>query len=100
MEDNQVADLSPLTGLTELQQVNFDRNLVSDLTGLEGLPVLSHVFLNGNLVTDISLLVANTGLGSGDKIDLMGNPLSSPQACTDVETLRSRGATVYEDTCP
>ena len=99
MEDNEVADLIPLTGLTKLHLVNFDRNLVSDLTGLEGLPALSHVFLSGDLVTDISLLVANTGLGSGDKIDLTGNPLS-PLACADAETLRSRGATVDEDTCP
>ena len=70
-----------------------DDALIRDLTPLQRLTNLTRLDLGGNDISDISALVRNSGLGSGDTVDLGSNPLS-PQALVDVQTLRARGVTV------
>ena len=50
-----------------------------------------------NSISDISPLVANTGLGSGDTVDLRRNPLSSASINTHIPALQRRGVTVEFD---
>ena len=50
--------------------------------------------LTGNLVSDVSPLVANTGLGNGDSVNLRGNRLSALSLDTHIPILRRRGVTV------
>ena len=70
-------------------------NLVSDISALGDLTLLTNLNLGGNSISDISPLVANTGLGSGDTVELRGNRLSSLAFDTHIPTLQSRGVTVY-----
>ncbi len=112
----QVTDFSPLYGLSELDDVIFslmnltDISFMSHLTHLRicklnsnhitsveplaGLTALEGLDLSLNQITDIQALVDNTGLSSGDHVDLSGNPLSQQAIDVEVPILQSRGVVV------
>ena len=48
-----------------------------------------------NQIEDISPLVANTGLGEGDEVNLIDNPLSDQARNEHIPALKARGVTVY-----
>jgi Leucine-rich repeat (LRR) protein len=73
---------------------DFNPNEVSDLSPLSGLLNLESVDLEGNNVCDLGPLLANPGIGSGDGVNLSANPLSAFACSTQVVELRSRGAVV------
>ena len=73
LEDNDITDLSPLAGLTNLTWLNLWDNRIWDISALEDLTSLESLFLGNNLILDLSPLVANTGLGDGDAVDLRIN---------------------------
>ena len=65
---NDIAVLTPLTGLTALTNLSLRDNVIVDLTALSGLINLtSSIDLRNNLIEDLSPLVANTGIGAGDE---------------------------------
>ena len=94
---NSIADVSPLSGLTNLTSLHLESNNLSDVSPLSGLTNLTWLYLNDNSISDISPLVANTGLGSGDEVYLVNNPLSSTSLNTHIPALESRGVTVHYD---
>ena len=52
-----------------------------------------------NNISDLSPLVANTGLGDGDELEIQRNPLSYTSINTHIPALQSRGVTVeFDDT--
>ena len=53
--------------------------------------------LDRNSISDLSALVANTGFGSGDTINVEVNPLSSASIDIHIPALQSRGVTVEFD---
>src|SRR5690606_24348388 len=57
MDRNQVADLSPLSGLKWLSTLALRNNKISDLKPLAGLTELRYTFLEGNPLKDLSPLV-------------------------------------------
>jgi internalin A len=71
--DNDVSDLSPLSGLTELNWLYLDRNQISDI-----LP-----------------LVNNPGMDNGDQLYLRSNPLGETSIDIHIPALQARGVTVY-----
>ncbi len=111
---NNISDLTPLSGLTGLVQFRLSQNPISDITPLgnfknltelvmEGaglsdisplanLTRLTNLLLPDNQISDISPLVANTGLGSGDTVNIVANPLDCDDATTlsHIATLESR----------
>ena len=91
---NQVSDISPLAGLTSLTQLFLQDNSISDISDLGGLTNLRRLDLQGNSITDISALVSNTGLSSGDRVDLRGNQLNETSISQHIPTLSSRGVVV------
>ena len=91
---NSVSDISPLAGLTSLTQLFLQDNSISDISDLGGLTNLRRLELQGNSITDISALVSNTGLSSGDIVDLRGNQLNETSISQHIPTLRSRGVAV------
>ena len=103
--NNALADISALGGLTELTELALDGNLVSDIEALSELRTLERVWLNGNEIRNITSLLANESLGrdearpdgSGDYIDLRGNPLDLSAVETHAPLLRERGAAVLVD---
>ena len=96
--NNAISDISAVSGLTHLTLLWLRRNAISDISVVSGLTHLTNLGLNGNSISDISPLVANTGLGSGDSVDVWGNPLSAVSINTHIPTLQSRGVNVRVDT--
>ena len=50
--------------------------------------------LANNSISDLAPLVANTGLGSGDRVIMNGNPLSAASINTHIPALQVRGVEV------
>ena len=94
---NSISDISALSNLTNLEYLSLWINSISDISALSNLTNLETLYLDGNSISDISPLVANTGLGSGDRVDLRSNPLSSTSINTHIPALQRRGVTVRFD---
>ena len=92
---NSFSDLSPLEHLTRLTWLDLGYNdNISDISSLSGLTNLTYLNLIFNNVSDLSPLVANTGLGSGDVVDVRSNPLSDTSRNTHIPALQTRGVDV------
>ena len=94
---NPIRDFSALSALTSLQKLHLMDNRIRDLSALSGLTLLSDLRLGGNQISDISFLVDNSGIDSGDKVDLRENPLSEEAISTQIPALRARGVEVLFD---
>ena len=97
LDGNSISDISSLTGLTNLTWLHLGDNSISDISVLVGLTNLELLFLRNNSISDLSALVTNTELGSGDAVNVKGNPLSSVSIDTHIPVLESRGVTVEFD---
>ncbi|MCK5245318.1 leucine-rich repeat domain-containing protein, partial [Candidatus Bipolaricaulota bacterium] len=101
---NQIVDISALSGLINLAELDLSHNQIVDISALSGLTNLDSLGLGSNQIVGIAPLVNNTGIGSGDDVDLDDNPLhlfesGSPNSL-DLEALRQRGASVtYQEEC-
>ena len=94
---NSISDISPLAGLTKLTRLGLSSNSISDISALAGLTNLTLLKLDNNSISDLSPLVANTGLGSGDTVDVRSNPLNYSSIQAYIPTLKSRGAKIEFD---
>lgn len=94
LNGNNISDLTPLAGRTNLEGLFVSANDIVDITPLQGLTGLSTLYLSFNGITDIAPLVANTGLGSGDVLYLQSNPLSETSIGTHIPALEARGVIV------
>ena len=94
MNGNQIADLAPLAGLSALDELYASVNDITDLTPLQDLPLLKYIFLEYNAISDLAPLVANPGVGVGDTIRLIGNPLSPDAIDEQIPALEAKGAVV------
>jgi len=72
-DNHRISNLSPLTGLSALNTLILRGNQISDLWPLSGLNSLENLELSYNDISDISPLCGLTNLSS---LDLRGNPLS------------------------
>jgi Leucine-rich repeat (LRR) protein len=73
LHNNQVSDLSPLAGLTNLQELSLYWNQINDLSPLAGLTNLQELSLFCNQINDLSPLAGLTNLRL---MDLEGNQIS------------------------
>ena len=97
LHTNSISDISSLSGLTNLEDLYLSNNSISNLSPVSGLTNLEDLHIRNNSVSDLSPLVSNTGLGSGDLVDVRDNPLSATSLNTHVPTLQGRGITLrYE----
>ena len=71
--NNNIKDISPLAGLTNLTELNFSGNDLTDISPLAGLTKLTRLELLRNDLTDISPL---SGLTNLDYLDLRNNNLT------------------------
>ena len=91
------ADIDDLTGLesaVNLTWLDLASNDITNVSVLEGLTNLTHLILSGNNITDLASLVANTGLGAGDTVDLSDNPLNVTSQSTHIPALQARGVSI------
>ena len=98
--DNAITDISPVAGLTDLTYLALGGNSISDISAVAGLTNLMELRLPGNNISYLSPLVANTGLRSGDTVNLWGNPLSYTSIKTHIPALQSRRVIVEFDNQP
>jgi internalin A len=98
--DCGIIDLSGLEYCINLQYLDLSNNQISDISALQNHTNLQELYLQNNQISSVAPLSANTGLGTGDTIDLRYNLLDiSPgsPAMLDIGILISRGAAVtYE----
>ena len=95
--DNNISNIAVVTGLTNLTFLSLWGNNISDISVVAGLTKLARLYLDRNNITDISPLVENTGLGSGDEVYILGNPLSYSSIYTHIPVLQERGVEVSFD---
>ena len=62
INSNEISDLSPLSGLNSLTQLNLNMNFISDVAALSGLTNLTLLRLRDNLISDVSALSNLTNL--------------------------------------
>ena len=92
---NEISDISHLSSLTRLTTLWLYDNEISDISALSGLTSLTTLFLYGNEISDLAPLVTNTGLDSGDEVDVTGNPLSDTSLNTHIPALQRREVAVF-----
>ena len=95
--NNSISDISALSNLTGIKYLYLNQNDISGISALSNLTNLEILGLEDNDISDVSPLVANTGLGTGDTVNLKSNPLSNASRNTHIPTLQRRGVTVEFD---
>ena len=94
---NNISDISALSGLINLINLDLSQNKIADISALAGLTELREVFLSVNNISDLAPLSANTGLGSGDIVDVKTNPLNDASIITHISAFQARGVRVSFD---
>ena len=92
--NTSISDVAALSNLTSLISLALDGNSISDVSALSALINLRWLYLSSNSISNIAPLVANTGLGSGDEVDVRNNPLSATSLNTHIPALQGRGVDV------
>ncbi len=98
LDDNAIADISPLAGLSNLCELGLGENQIEDISPIADLDSLNVVRLWSNQIEDISPLVENEGLGQGDEVYIINNPLDETSRDIYVLQLRERGVQVVIET--
>jgi hypothetical protein len=94
LDFNQISDISSLAHSINLTSLRLDFNQISDISSLANLTNLTLLHLDSNQISDVSPLVANAGLGEGDKVDLVYNPLSDTSLYEYIPQLQAAGVSV------
>ena len=98
---NNIVDVSPVADLIDLTELNLSHNNIKNVSPVAGLTDLTRLSLAGNSISDISPLVVNAGLGSGDTVNVKGNPLNRASIETHIPALQGRGVTIeFDDRLP
>ena len=92
--DADISDLSGLEFAVNLKWLDLSSNKITDISILEGLTNLTHLALSSNNISDLASLVANTGLGREDTVDVADNPLNVTSQITHIPSLRARGVSI------
>ncbi|MFA5308769.1 MAG: leucine-rich repeat domain-containing protein [Dehalococcoidales bacterium] len=94
LNDNKITNISSLKNLVNLRYLRLGGNQINDISALSRLTNLTYLGLYHNQIMDVTPLVANDGLGTGDRIILAGNPLSDDSRNKYIPLLRQRGADI------
>ena len=86
--------------MTNLTSLGLEENNISDVSPLSGLTNLTRLSLRNNRIADLSPLAANSGLAQGAEVDVRGNPLSPSSYREFIPTLQGRGVEVTFDPDP
>ncbi|WP_159396803.1 leucine-rich repeat domain-containing protein [Sorangium cellulosum] len=96
-----VTTLAPLSGLSALTVLVASDSEITDISGLSTMTNLRWVALSNNNISNVYPLVANLGIGQGDSVFLLGNPINCDSAsqAINLERLWRRGVELYTE-CP
>ena len=84
LSDNSISDISALSGLTQLETLWISDSTISDISALSGLTQLTHLNLQYNEISDISAL---SGLTQLVDLALFGNSISDVSALSGLTQL-------------
>ena len=84
LSGNAISDITPLAGLTQLKRLTLDRNQIIDITPLTGLTQLTYLSLSVNEISDVSVLENFKRL---KKLSIKDNPI---QNITPIRRLREQ----------
>ena len=87
LRDNQISDISPIAGLTELRELEINRNTISDISPVRGLTNLTLLVLKGNQIADISPITGLINLRRLYLDDNLFSDLSPLRGLTNLEEL-------------
>jgi len=59
---NQISDISPLSGLNNMQKLDLSRNQIKNLSAISGMSQLRELNLHGNRISNVSVLAEFTQL--------------------------------------
>jgi len=76
LSSNQITDIKPLAGLVKLEELMLGNNKIKDLASLTELKELEFLHLVSNQITDLTPLKELTKL---ERLDLRGNPIPEDQ---------------------
>ena len=93
---NQITDISALQNLTLLDRLLIGANQISDISVVSGLTALQTLGINSTLVTDLTPVVDNSGIGTGDEVDVRDTSLSADDTSTQIPALEARGVKVTQ----
>jgi|GEM_PF-5612717 hypothetical protein len=96
IHSNQIGDIAAVANLTNLDRLLLGSNPISDISALSGLTELQTLGLNNTEITDLTSLVDNSGLGSGDELDIRSVTLSADATATQIPALEARGVNVTQ----
>lgn len=85
-QGKRIKDLSPISGLTQLDELFLKGDGIDDISALKNLTNLTSLWLNENQIQDIS---AVQGMKKLSQLSLCGNKLTDVQAAMDLPKLRS-----------
>jgi hypothetical protein len=94
IHSNSIEDISAVAGLASLTKVILSTNEISDISAVAGLTNLQFLRLHSNRISSIVPIIANSGIGPNDYVDVRLNPLDVDALCVHIPELESRGATV------
>ncbi|HNT88852.1 MAG TPA: leucine-rich repeat domain-containing protein, partial [Candidatus Hydrogenedentes bacterium] len=89
-ENPQLTDIAGVASATTVKRLFLPQCQISDISATQGLTNLEELMLQENQITDIQALVDNPGLGGGDHVVLLNNPLSQDAACIQLPALRAK----------
>ncbi len=95
IESWSITDLSPLSGLMNLTQLNLWQNQITDLSPLSGLVKLTELVLSGNQITDLSPL---SGLVNLTQLNLWQNKITDLSPLSGLANLRQLDLNVNQIT--
>ena len=81
LHDNEIRDISALTGLTALERLYLHDNEIRDISPLTGLTALERLYLHDNEIRDISAL---TGLTALERLYLYDNEIRDISPLTEL----------------
>ena len=84
LDDNQINDISPVSGLTNLTSLRLDDNQINDISPVSGLTNLTSLRLDENQIDDISPV---SGLTNLTTLNLLDNQISDISAVSNLTNL-------------
>ena len=97
LASNRITDINALSTLKELQAVYLANNEIKDISALGQLPKLEIIYLHQNQISNIGSLLRNTGIGSGDLLNLRQNPIDCTYNYSYIHLLKRRGVALEID---
>ncbi|MGB2865877.1 MAG: leucine-rich repeat protein [Sedimentisphaerales bacterium] len=86
LRTNQIQNITPLSGLTQLKSLDLSNNQITDISALSGLTAIETLALYNNQITDISAL---SGLSNLTSLDLEHNQITDISPLSGLTNLKS-----------